>query len=48
MKICPVEAALFHACGQTDGWMDFTKPVVVFCSFVNGPKNDADFFTFLL
>ena len=35
-KICPVEAELFHADGQTDG--DMTKLIVAFRNFANAPK----------
>jgi hypothetical protein len=37
MKICPVEAELFYADGQTD----MTKLIVTFCNFAKAPKNDG-------
>jgi hypothetical protein len=44
MKICPVEAELFHSDGQTDGWthgkqMNMTKLISAFRNFANAPKN---------
>jgi len=43
MKICSVEAELFHVDGRTDGQMgrrtDMTKPAVAFHNFANAPKN---------
>jgi hypothetical protein len=35
MKICPVEAELFHA----DRWTDMMKLIVVFRNFTKAPKN---------
>jgi hypothetical protein len=47
MKICPVEAELFHANRQMNGrpyrqideWTDRVKLTVAFCNFGNLPKN---------
>jgi hypothetical protein len=39
MKICPVEAELFHAGGGTDRQTDTMRLIVAFCNFVNVPKN---------
>jgi len=41
MKICPLEAELFH----TDGQTDMAKLMVTFRNFANAPKNVADDFT---
>jgi hypothetical protein len=43
MKICPAEAELPHADGQTqnrqmDGQTDMKKLIVAFCNFVNMPR----------
>jgi len=39
MKICPVEAKLFHIDGWTDRQTDMTKPTVAFHNFANELKN---------
>ena len=39
MKIRLVEAEFFHANRRTDRRTDMTKPIVVFRSFGNAPKN---------
>jgi len=41
MKVCPVEADLFHADEQTDTQTDMTKLVVAFHNFANMPKNQS-------
>ena len=38
MKICTVEADLFHAEGQTDGQTGTTKIIFAFRNFANAPK----------
>jgi hypothetical protein len=42
MKICPVEAELFHAGGRTDGQInrktETTKLIVAFRNFANAPN----------
>jgi hypothetical protein len=38
LKICPVEADLYHAEGQMDGQTDMTKLLVALCNFANAPK----------
>jgi len=51
MKICPVEAKLFHAERRTEGEMDrwidgqtdMTKPIVAFHNFANANKNSRRF-----
>jgi hypothetical protein len=40
MRVCPVEAKLFHVDRQTEGQTELTKPLVAFCNFINMPKND--------
>jgi hypothetical protein len=39
MKICPVEAGLFHADGKMGKWTDMTKLIVNFRNFAKAPKN---------
>ena len=43
IKICPVEADLFHADGRMDGQMDrradVRKPIVALLNFANATKN---------
>ena len=41
MKVCPVEADLFHADEQTDRQTDMTKLIVAFHNFANMPKNQS-------
>ena len=39
MKICLVEAELFHAHGRTDSQTDMMKLIVDFHNFANAPKS---------
>jgi hypothetical protein len=38
MKICSVEAELFHADRRTDSHTDMMKPIVAFPSFASAPN----------
>jgi len=38
MKMCQMEAELFHAGGQTDGRTNMTKLIVAFGNFAYAPK----------
>ena len=40
MKLCPVEAELFHADRWTNRRTDMSKLIVAFRNFVNAPKNE--------
>jgi hypothetical protein len=37
MKMCPVEAEIFHAGGRTDRQTVMTKPTVAFRNFAKAP-----------
>jgi hypothetical protein len=43
MRICPLEATLFHVDRLTEGRIDVTKPIFALCNLLNTPKNDELF-----